>query len=72
MREIITLQVGQCGNQIGYKFWESISLEHGIDTQTGFYKGTNEAQIAKSNVYFNEIDNRLGSEVVSVQEETKE
>ena len=53
MREILTLQVGQCGNQIGYKFWESISLEHGIDTQTGFYTGTNDAQIAKSNVYFN-------------------
>jgi tubulin beta len=61
MREIITLQVGQCGNQIGYKFWESISLEHGIDTQTGFYTGSNEAQIAKSNVYFNQIDNINGS-----------
>ncbi len=60
MREILTLQVGQCGNQIGYKFWESISLEHGIDTQTGFYTGTNEAQIAKSNVYFNQIDNNSG------------
>ena len=25
MREIIHIQVGQCGNQIGTQFWESIS-----------------------------------------------
>lgn len=56
MREIITLQVGQCGNQIGYKFWESIALEHGISTTTGTYEGTSDLQLAKSNVYFQEID----------------
>ena len=27
-REIIHVQVGQCGNQIGAKFWETISKEH--------------------------------------------
>ena len=27
---MITLQLGQCGNQIGAKFWEVISDEHGI------------------------------------------
>jgi tubulin beta len=31
MREIVHLQVGQCGNQIGTIFWEMISGEHGID-----------------------------------------
>jgi len=31
MREIVHLQVGQCGNQIGAKFWQVISEEHGID-----------------------------------------
>lgn len=25
------IQVGQCGNQIGSKFWEVISDEHGVD-----------------------------------------
>jgi tubulin gamma len=30
-REIITVQVGQCGNQIGGCFWEQLCLEHGID-----------------------------------------
>ena len=31
MREVITIQVGQCGNQVGYKFWENIAQEHGIN-----------------------------------------
>eukprot|EP01029_Cantina_marsupialis_P010287 TRINITY_DN2341_c0_g1_i1.p1 TRINITY_DN2341_c0_g1~~TRINITY_DN2341_c0_g1_i1.p1 ORF type:complete len:459 (-),score=107.55 TRINITY_DN2341_c0_g1_i1:322-1698(-) len=30
-REMITLQVGQCGNQIGSEFWKQITKEHGID-----------------------------------------
>ncbi|KRX08223.1 Tubulin/FtsZ, GTPase domain [Pseudocohnilembus persalinus] len=29
-REIITLQVGQCGNQIGMEFWKQLCKEHGI------------------------------------------
>eukprot|EP00897_Mesotaenium_endlicherianum_P004694 jgi/Mesen1/4252/ME000022S03534 len=29
-REIITLQVGQCGNQIGAEFWKRLTQEHGI------------------------------------------
>jgi len=32
------IQGGQCGNQIGAKFWEVISDEHGIDP-TGTYHG---------------------------------
>jgi hypothetical protein len=38
MREIVHIQAGQCGNQIGAKFWEIISDEHGIDP-TGSYQG---------------------------------
>ena len=30
-REIITLQVGQCGNQIGMEFWKLLCCEHGIN-----------------------------------------
>ncbi|CAK0889941.1 unnamed protein product [Prorocentrum cordatum] len=30
-REIITLQVGQCGNQIGSEFWKLLCAEHGIN-----------------------------------------
>ena len=31
MREIVHIQGGQCGNQIGAKFWEVIADEHGIN-----------------------------------------
>ena len=30
-REVITLQVGQCGNQIGTEFWKQLCAEHGIN-----------------------------------------
>jgi len=53
MREIVHLQVGQCGNQIGAKFWQVISEEHGIDG-TGAYKGAEELQLERINVYYNE------------------
>ena len=29
-REMITLQLGQCGNQIGFEFWKKLCAEHGI------------------------------------------
>ncbi|KAK4531401.1 hypothetical protein CCYA_CCYA08G2258 [Cyanidiococcus yangmingshanensis] len=29
-RQVLTLQVGQCGNQIGFEFWKQLCLEHGI------------------------------------------
>ncbi|RVX01894.1 Tubulin beta-1 chain [Vitis vinifera] len=32
MREILHVQGGQCGNQIGAKFWEVVCAEHGIDS----------------------------------------
>merc|ERR1711971_152018 len=38
MREIVHLQAGQCGNQIGAKFWES----------------TSDLQLERINVYYNE------------------
>ena len=53
MREIVHIQAGQCGNQIGAKFWEIISDEHGIDP-TGSYQGTSDLQLERINVYYNE------------------
>jgi hypothetical protein len=44
MREIVHIQAGQCGNQIGAKFWEIISDEHGVDP-TGTYQGDSELQV---------------------------
>merc|ERR1739848_717237 len=53
MREIVHVQAGQCGNQIGAKFWEIISDEHGIDA-TGSYQGESDLQLERINVYYNE------------------
>ncbi|KAI3611431.1 tubulin beta chain [Moniliophthora roreri] len=54
MREIVHLQTGQCGNQIGAKFWEVVSDEHGIE-RDGLYKGNNDLQLERISVYYNEI-----------------
>jgi len=53
MREIVHLQVGQCGNQIGAQFWEKMAGEHGIDA-SGSYVGDNDLQLQRIDVYFNE------------------
>ena len=47
------MQVGQCGNQTGSKFWQAVSAEHGIDTN-GIYNGDSEYQLERTNVFFNE------------------
>jgi len=56
MREIVHLQAGQAGNQIGSKFWEVISDEHGIQPD-GTYKGESDLQLERINVYYNEAGN---------------
>jgi tubulin beta len=43
MREIVHLQVGRCGNQIGNKFWEDICQEHGVNNN-GEYRGESDLQ----------------------------
>jgi tubulin beta len=53
MREIVHVQVGQCGNQIGTKFWETIADEHQIDGK-GHFTGKDEKLLERINVYFNE------------------
>jgi len=52
-REIVCIAGGQCGNQIGAKFWEVICAEHGIATN-GEYEGDTDAQLERINVYYNE------------------
>ena len=55
MREILTLSVGQCGNQLGYKFWETIAHEHGINTTNNTYEGDSDHQLERIDVYFTEV-----------------
>jgi tubulin beta len=66
MREIVHIQTGQCGNQIGGKFWEVISAEHEIDAN-GKYVGNSPSQLERINVYFNEAsDNKYVPRAVLV------
>jgi len=52
-REIVCIAGGQCGNQIGAKFWEVICAEHGIQAD-GTYEGEEDNQLERINVYYNE------------------
>jgi len=53
MREIITLQVGQCGNRMGQNFWELISEEHNISPD-GTHQGQCDFKTEKLDVYYDE------------------
>jgi len=52
-REIVCIAGGQCGNQIGAKFWEVCCREHGINVE-GEYEGDKDEQLERINVYYNE------------------
>jgi len=52
MRELVHIQVGQCGNQIGAKFWETVNDEHGLNPR-GEYVGDNDLQLDRIEVYYN-------------------
>ena len=54
MREIITINVGQCGNAIGANYWEQLCSEHGIDPRTSLYNGDSDEQLQHIEVCFNE------------------
>lgn len=37
MRECITVQVGQCGNQVGTSFWDLLVREHAARAEDGLF-----------------------------------
>lgn len=53
MREIIGIQSGQCGNQIGAKFREGFCAKHDIDS-TRRYNGDSDLHLREL-VYYNEV-----------------
>lgn len=53
-RSIISLQAGQCGNQIGTAFWNSISEEHGIGIDGRPVQGCSETRLERIGVYYNQ------------------
>lgn len=53
MKEIVNIHVGQCGNQIGYDFWEGVCQEHSIQPDLT----CSDYELAENNnTYFEEID----------------
>ncbi|KAJ7761126.1 hypothetical protein B0H16DRAFT_1884546 [Mycena metata] len=50
---IVHLQTGQFGNQIGARFWEVVSDEHGIGRVQRH--GTNGLQLEQISVYYNKV-----------------
>lgn len=63
-REIIHIQVGQCGNQIGNSFWQNITQEHGVDV-SGKCTGS-DLQKERLDVYFNDANDRYVPRAVLV------
>eukprot|EP01083_Nonionella_stella_P179724 638961_1 len=58
VREIIHVQVGQCGNQIGNAFWTTMGKEHKLE-KNGKFKGKpeekdNQLRLDKIDVYYQE------------------
>jgi len=53
VREVVTIQAGQCGNQMGYAFWEAACREHGLG-EDGAYVGDSDSQLERIEVFFDE------------------
>ncbi|XP_037961085.1 tubulin gamma-1 chain [Teleopsis dalmanni] len=53
--EIITLQLGQCGNQIGFEFWKRLCLEHGI-SPNGVLEDFSADGFDRKDVFFYQAD----------------
>ncbi|TFK91416.1 beta-tubulin 2 [Polyporus arcularius HHB13444] len=54
-REIVNVQTGQAGNQVGESFWRMLLAEHGLDDD-GHYQGNDPLQLARVGVYFTEVE----------------
>ena len=59
VREIVHCQVGQCGNQIGSAFWETMSAEHALTDDGTYEEDANDeykdARRDKIDVYFKQV-----------------
>ncbi|KAK2744143.1 gamma-tubulin [Myotisia sp. PD_48] len=57
-REIITLQAGQCGNNIGTQFWQQLCLEHGINQDGNLEEFATEGGDRKDVFFYQSDDTR--------------
>lgn len=53
MREVLALQIGQSGCNIGHTYWTQIAKEHGLDKQ-GHYIGSTGEEVFRINTCFHE------------------
>lgn len=65
-RELITIQVGQCGNQIGHQFWNAALLEH-ASTKNGQLGIFDDAMTT----FFRNVDNRSTTAVFANEQQIK-
>ena len=52
MRELVTVQLGQCGNQIGRQFWQQALEEHAQNCDNGRFD-------AAMSAFFRNVDARV-------------
>jgi len=53
--EMVMLQLGQCGNQIGFEFWKKLCKEHGISNEGILQEHASEG-IDRKDVFFYQAD----------------
>ncbi|KAK9379005.1 Tubulin/FtsZ, GTPase domain-containing protein [Kockiozyma suomiensis] len=58
MREIVSIQCGQAGNQISSAFWSTIAGEHGLDDSGHLVDTTDAQRLDRMEVFFSEASNR--------------
>lgn len=71
--EIITVQMGQCGNQLGTQFWDTIFQEHHVNPSSGMYNANKDDEVksmdnmeedmGRANVYLNSTKGKQGEDV---------
>ena len=67
-REIITVQCGQCGNQIGWRFWDLALREHAAQNKDGVFDEAFSSFFRNVDTrYADPIDCPLGSAVSSLR-----
>jgi tubulin gamma len=52
---MVMLQLGQCGNQIGFEFWKKLCKEHGISNEGILQEHATEG-IDRKDVFFYQAD----------------
>ncbi|GAA6004198.1 tubulin beta chain [Rhodotorula paludigena] len=58
VRELVTLQVGQAGNQVATSFWETVLKEHGLNNEGNIEDGATHVQTDRLDVFFSEAENK--------------